>query len=372
MVQLPPGVERYQDIWDPANPAMLMPAEIFWQDHQKWLESVGYMLRPRYRPGWVPSWKGPNIIRYDFEDGQSLRYRQLMDATRISDGAMVALKTVEANVHPYEIEIAKFLSSEPLRSDPRNHCVPVYDVIRVPDTADTFLLVMPFLRRYDSPKFDTIGECIDFFTQIFEGLQFMHDHLVAHRDCCDNNIMMDPTAMYPKLFHPASSDKNLDFSGTAKHYTRTERPPRYLLIDFGLSRRYLSKDRPILEDPIRGGDKSVPEFQAYDDPCDPFPTDVYYIGNLIREEFIQRHFGFDFMQSLVEAMVHVEPAKRPTMNEVVARFDSICRTMSTTQLRARVARRNELSIVSGWRNMVHVARCCYYSLRRLPPSSSLQ
>jgi hypothetical protein len=30
--------------------------EIWWRDHQEWLEGHGYMLRPRFRPGWTPSW----------------------------------------------------------------------------------------------------------------------------------------------------------------------------------------------------------------------------------------------------------------------------------------------------------------------------
>lgn len=30
--------------------------EIRWRDRQQFLESKGYMLRPRLRPGWTPSW----------------------------------------------------------------------------------------------------------------------------------------------------------------------------------------------------------------------------------------------------------------------------------------------------------------------------
>lgn len=30
--------------------------EITWRDRQPFLESRGYMLRPRLRPGWTPSW----------------------------------------------------------------------------------------------------------------------------------------------------------------------------------------------------------------------------------------------------------------------------------------------------------------------------
>lgn len=50
----------------------LSPAEIWWRDHQLWLQKKGYMLRPRYRPGWVPSWEGKNDVNpADCEDGIS-------------------------------------------------------------------------------------------------------------------------------------------------------------------------------------------------------------------------------------------------------------------------------------------------------------
>ena len=35
----------------------LLAHELFWRDHQVWLAEKGYMLRPRYRPGWQPSWE---------------------------------------------------------------------------------------------------------------------------------------------------------------------------------------------------------------------------------------------------------------------------------------------------------------------------
>lgn len=39
----------------PSYYTALMDFEIFWRDHQMWLEEKGYMLRPRYRPEWAPS-----------------------------------------------------------------------------------------------------------------------------------------------------------------------------------------------------------------------------------------------------------------------------------------------------------------------------
>ena len=102
----------------------------------------------------------------------------------------------------------------------------------------------------------------------------------------DLNIMLDPTPLYPNLYHPLVPFLTKDLKSWAKHYSRTTHPPRYYLIDFGLSRQYDPKNGPPQEYPIWGGDKTVPEFQNSDEVCDPFPTDIYYLGNMIRENFV--------------------------------------------------------------------------------------
>lgn len=81
---------------------------------------------------------------------------------------MVVLKRILTTQHPYEVEISRLFSEEPLASDPRNHCVSILDVLKVEDESDMVILVMPLLRRYDSPRFETVGEALDFFQQIFE------------------------------------------------------------------------------------------------------------------------------------------------------------------------------------------------------------
>jgi len=96
--------------------------------------------------------------------------------------------------------------------------------------------------------------------------------------------MLDPSGMYPKGFHPVNIHRRRDFKGRAKRFTRTRRPSRYYLVNFGLSRQYNSRNE--LEVPLRGGDKSAPEHQL---PrlCNPFHTDIYYLGNLVRERFLK-------------------------------------------------------------------------------------
>ncbi|KAF8494059.1 hypothetical protein JB92DRAFT_2997182 [Gautieria morchelliformis] len=62
-----------------------------------------------------------------------------------------------------EVGIGKFFSSEPLASDPKNHCVRLLDVLEVPEYEGMFLLVMPILRHFNQPKIFTFGEAVEFF-----------------------------------------------------------------------------------------------------------------------------------------------------------------------------------------------------------------
>lgn len=78
------------------------------------------------------------------------------------------LKKVSMTVHPYEAEIGRYLCSESLACDPRNHCCPTWDVLSIPGDEDQVILVMPLLREYNDPRFTTVGEAVGFFRQIFE------------------------------------------------------------------------------------------------------------------------------------------------------------------------------------------------------------
>ena len=59
-------------------------------------------------------------------------------------------------------------SAEPLASDPRNHCAPVYDVLHSPLDEDIAFVILPFLSLYDEPRFRTFGEAVECFRQMIE------------------------------------------------------------------------------------------------------------------------------------------------------------------------------------------------------------
>ena len=122
-----------------------------------------------------------------------------MDATRISDGRPVMLKLLVPTEGPHELRINRLVSSEPLRSDPRNHCAPLLDVIELPNEPQ--IMVHARLRPFDDPPMQTYGEFVAFFRQLCEvsdmlwwngrswystnqGIQFLHENNIAHRYIC--------------------------------------------------------------------------------------------------------------------------------------------------------------------------------------------
>src|SRR5260370_41615916 len=57
----------------------LFRSEVWWRGHYEAIERCGYQLRPRYHPGWVPSWRGLNKDFFSVEDGQPC----LVSVTRV-------------------------------------------------------------------------------------------------------------------------------------------------------------------------------------------------------------------------------------------------------------------------------------------------
>jgi hypothetical protein len=183
-----PSVKHHERLRDAFPGSMedgvLHPGEMFWTKLQPWLADQGYVIRARFRPGWKASWLGTKTWWYDCEDGQvsivsarniqsipaptSQQNGHLMDAVRDSDKRHVILKRSRPSSHPQEVEIGRFLSSGGLLDARENHSVPIYDVLQPPGEEDLNLIVMPLLRPFNDPPFETIGETVDFFAQIFE------------------------------------------------------------------------------------------------------------------------------------------------------------------------------------------------------------
>ncbi|KAG6836481.1 hypothetical protein H0H93_007650 [Arthromyces matolae] len=326
--------------------------ECFWRDHYDFLKAHGYTLRQRYKPDWSPSWVKDDyagrigLPSMDCEDWGGLIHSRILDAER-ADGSLVVLKKVEHDRAPHELSIAKHFSSPSLSAHPKNHCVPILDVIFPQEGSQWAFIVMPYLLETNDPPFTTIGEVIGFFRQIMEGIEFMHAHNVIHGDCKTDNFMADTAPLFNAAPHPTHKIMRRDFRGPASVVTsRTKRPVKYYLIDFDLSEVYDPAKAPHLRQPPWGGYKSVPEFRDFSPdapPCDPFAVDVYCLGHFIRLEYldgwdgiVKAKQGFEFMRGLVDDMTQTDPRKRPSMADVVMRFDEIVKVLDEKKLRSPV------------------------------------
>ena len=89
-----------------------------------------------------------------------------MDAVRTSDNTLVYIKHVPTDSD--ELKIALLLSATAVRDDPHNHCVPVLDHFEDETDRSMTFMVMPFLLSIDAPPFETVGQVVDFVTQMLE------------------------------------------------------------------------------------------------------------------------------------------------------------------------------------------------------------
>ncbi|RXW12698.1 hypothetical protein EST38_g13155 [Candolleomyces aberdarensis] len=168
----------------------LNAGEIYWREKYRWLLDSGYRLRPRYHPDWVPSWKtNPRLNDVACEDSIINHRIAICDAVKVDDNSPVILKRVSQGSNTEELEIVRYLAEEPRKSDPRNHSVPIFDILQPPDHPSEQILVMALCRRWDSPEFETTGEAADCIRQLLEGVRYLHENRIAHRYCLSSPIL---------------------------------------------------------------------------------------------------------------------------------------------------------------------------------------
>ncbi|EJD41494.1 hypothetical protein AURDEDRAFT_68697 [Auricularia subglabra TFB-10046 SS5] len=259
-----------------------------WVQWQPWLLEQGYMLPVRYHLGWVPSWSnsGDPTDKFISPDGVGTDSERVIDAVRLKDGKRVFLK-VCGYYTDQELDIAAYFSSEPVRSDPRNHCYPLLDVLLPPllDGERTLILVFPLLRRVFDPDPETIEELLLCISALAEGLAFMHEHNVAHRDVHFRNVMMDATHLMPEGWHPWMHDWIYPPGGKAralKILSRSRVPVKYYLIDFGLSVQFPTFEERRLVTGLGGLNRGLPE-QSATVPYDAFAADIRMFGDMLRD-----------------------------------------------------------------------------------------
>ncbi|KAH9478393.1 hypothetical protein JR316_0008847 [Psilocybe cubensis] len=269
---------------------LLTQDEADWVELQPFLLEHGYQLRPRYHPNWKPSWRRPWNFFYkdmwDCPDQIGLNRWNLIDAVRLQDGKNVVIKRVV--LEHDNIAILQLLNKPEMLSDPRNNTVPLLDVI--------------YLQNLSGEQ----GK-----DNALIGVQFLHEHQIAHRDACILNFMMDPTNVLPKGFHHANASCQPDGKTPIEFNDRClVGTVRYYLIDYETADIFPPGTLCIGR---YGQEKDVPEMSDTV-PYDPFKLDVYQVGCVIRT-LIEEYEGLDFLAPVRDSLTCQSPETRPTATE---------------------------------------------------------
>ncbi|KLO19350.1 hypothetical protein SCHPADRAFT_818269, partial [Schizopora paradoxa] len=319
------------------------PNEILWRDRFDILQRHGYLLRSRFRPGWVPSWKNTDLSPYvtSAKTHSAPRFvrPQCIDATRMRDGISVFVKRVVKDAA--ETEIQQYLSSDGRKHDPMNHSCPILDVFRDPDDEDYEYIVLPVLRSFNDPPFYAVVEVLDFMKQTLEGLLFLHNYTVAHCDCAAPNIMMDGRPLYPEGFHPAHQFKHPTVFGFAEHNKRLYSPPvKYYFIDFGMSTMYNEEwgSDPRKWNTPNGHEQDAPEIRNYslDKTFNAYLLDIFVLGKVYEKSLLEHYSNISIIRPIVEGMTREVPEERLALHDALAMLSTIRRSLSVFRLRGRL------------------------------------
>ncbi|PPQ81782.1 hypothetical protein CVT25_013669 [Psilocybe cyanescens] len=265
----------------------------------------------------------------------------LIDAIRMKDGAKVVIKRV---ILEYDnVPILQYLNSPEMRMDSRNNAVPLLEVIPLPDTVEvdskhSVLLVMPMLFPLMSSHlpFRHAKEVVDALDQLIQGIQFLHEHNIAHRDACSLNFMMDPTDVIPSSFHHAEDFYQPDGKTRIDFRDRCSvAPVQYYIIDYETADYFPPTTLCV---GFYGQERDVPEL-SHTAPYDPFKLDIYQLGTLVRM-FVEKYKGLDFLEPLGVAMTFHNPEVRLTATKSLERLQLVVSSLKETDLSREIWLRN--------------------------------
>jgi len=324
----------------------LLPSEELWRDRYDILRRNEFLLRSRFQPDWVPSWKNTNLNPFFCEDAFGAARPECIDATRIRDGVSVFIKRVIEDAT--EIDVQQYLSLGERKHDPENHSCPILEVFRDSEDEGYKYTILPILRDFNDPPFYAVVEVLDFMQQTLEGLKFMHDSKAAHCDCAEQNIMMDGTPLYPEGFHPAHHFKH----PTIRRFARKKRrlhtsPVKYYFIDFDLSAMYNEEwDTDTRHwNGFNGHEQNAPEILGYrpGTSYNAYLLDVFILGGVYERSLLERYSNVGVLKPVVEGMTREDPRARITPEDAIVMLSTIRQSLDIFGLRGRLHLKSEKS-----------------------------
>ncbi|KAF8899593.1 hypothetical protein CPB84DRAFT_1780143 [Gymnopilus junonius] len=235
---------------------------------------------------------------------------------RDKSGRDVIIKLVsEASTPSDELKALRFLNNKEMRSDPRNHTIPMLELLKF----DNFIFaVMPKWDYAVVPDFSMVSELMEFAKAMLEVLEFLHEHHIAHGDLISQNIGMN--VLYTRHDFP----KGLRNPGEV----------RYAVYDFDNTLLFPSN---VEKENIQVTRSIVFEFGPNPSgPYNPFKADVLQLGMTLQTRIRHIEDTVPEIGPFFDYMLDSDEAKRPTARDAHMRFLEIYRGLSSAQLEAEV------------------------------------
>ncbi|KAF9513120.1 hypothetical protein BS47DRAFT_1459789 [Hydnum rufescens UP504] len=245
------------------------------------------------------------------------------------DGRYVLIRLIaKGDFGHEELDILQKVAMGPLSFLGENHCLPMAQQLTLQDM--TFGVFPAVTEGFGFPWYHAISEVFDATIQLLEALNFLHRHLIAHRDIGADNILIN----FVGGKRPITPD--LPF--------RSLFPVRYYFIDFELAVRFAEtspvEDRVVTglpikrlgsDDPDDYGRDIAPEMLS-DAPYNPFQTDVFQMGIMFYNYFRLLKEDAPGLVAIFERMAAAEPNARPTAGEALDMVRACEKTLTRAQL----------------------------------------
>ncbi|KAA1478271.1 kinase-like protein [Dentipellis sp. KUC8613] len=218
------------------------------------------------------------------------------------------------------LNILRKIATEPLALLTHNHVLPMLTEIRFdPVTFCVFPLVGGESMRCSYSGLwakSSVGDLLDMIMQALEGLAFIHDLKIAHRDAFSDNFLVE--------WQPES----------LRTMTVPTTRPRVYMNDFETAVMFEPDTDPsectCIGCPMGNPDTytrpMTPEILK-EEPYDPFKLDVWQLGvSLVFETTIAP------IDEIIASMWHGEDADRPTAREVLSRLSTIVHSIAPQSL----------------------------------------
>jgi len=258
----------------------------------------------------------------------------LMDATRLSENATVAIKCrKDDDTAQNELDVRNYLGSLEFLGCLDNHCVPLLEVLKNPDERGLIFFVEPWLSQWDYPQFETVYDVTDFIEQTLEGLAFLHEAGVVHGNIGNAAIAMDGSALHPGIkAHPWNIEKAIHNMDTIILQNRHKARVTYFFVDFSMSFRFDEK---------RAGASAGLRERSPEQVQDATASDVFNLGKLYLQEFYARYDRLGFLRPLLNRMMEQDLNARVTAGQALHIFRALQDGMSKFTGWRRLSKRSE-------------------------------